>query len=78
MSKYGLGQRVTRFTLVETCVAFEKLDSVVCTMELQNGTGGIQQSRHIIGHTRPPTTISRRIVKATDQAGEPMIKGVRR
>ena len=57
--------------------AFKKLDRVVCTMELQNGTGGIQRPRYIIGHASPHSAISRRIVKATDQAGEPMIKGVR-
>ena len=58
--------------------AFKKLDGVVCAMELQHGTGGLQRSRHIIGHARPQSVVRRRIVKATDQAGKPMIKGMRR
>jgi len=55
--------------------AFEKLNIVVCTMEFQNGAGGIQRFRHIIGHARPQSVICRRIVEAADQAGNSGIEG---
>ena len=38
MSKYGLGQRVTRFTLVETCVAFHAQVGVLDPVEHEERT----------------------------------------